>query len=160
MTIRELEKRLEEEHYDLRALNISKCANYDERFNLLIRDDGNWEIFYGEHGQKTNPRVFDNEEEAADAFYEIVRTNISKSLFPKRKRPDELTIFERFDGAINAGRDKITLGLILFCLLLGVFFTIVMLAVQAIDVWFFLWIVWVVIFSILTVIWVKKVHTK
>lgn len=119
MTIKELKKRLEEEHYDLRALNIGKIANCDEYFNLLIREDEKWEIFYGEHGQKTNLRVFDNEEEAADAFYEIVRTNISKTLFPKRKRPDKLTRFERFDGGMIGRRDKITLGLIHFCLLLG-----------------------------------------
>ena len=98
----------------------------------------------------------EDEEEAADAFYEIVRSQIPKTYFPRKKNPNELTLFERFDGAMISRRDHITLGLILFCLILGIFFSIVMLVVRAVNVWFFLWIVWVVIFSILTVIWGKK----
>ena len=38
----------------------------EECFNLLKREDGKWEVFYGERGQKTNPRVFDTFEEAGD----------------------------------------------------------------------------------------------
>lgn len=160
MTIRDLEKLIKEKHYDLRALTIGRSPNYDERFNLLIRDDGKYEIFYGEHGQKTNPRVYDNEEEAADAFYEIVKRDIPRTLFAQRKDPGKLTLMDRLDGAIQnkTGTDKIILGMIIFCLLIGIFFTIVSIAVKKIDIWFCCWIIWDVIFTILTVIWIRKVR--
>ena len=160
MTILELENLIKEKHYDLRALCIGSSPNYDERFNLLIREDGKYEIFYGEHGQKSNPRVYDNEEEAADAFYEIVKRDIPRTLFPQRKDPGKLTLSERFDGAVQNRKstDKIILGMIIFCLMIGIFFTIVMIAVQRIDIWFFCWIVWDVIFTILTFLWIRKVR--
>ena len=38
----------------------------EECFNLLKREDGKWEVFYGEHGHKSNPLVFDTFEEAGN----------------------------------------------------------------------------------------------
>ncbi|MBR4818660.1 MAG: hypothetical protein IKZ74_01235, partial [Clostridiales bacterium] len=104
--------------------------------------------------------VYDNEEEAADAFYEIVKRDIPRTLFPQRKDPGKLTLSERFDGAVQNRKstDKIILGMIIFCLMIGIFFTIVMIAVQRIDIWFFCWIVWDVIFTILTFLWIRKVR--
>lgn len=54
-------------------VNIGDRACCDECFNLISRPDGKWEIFYGEHGQKTNLRVYDSEEEAADAFLKLMK---------------------------------------------------------------------------------------
>lgn len=47
-------------------IHIGETPIYDEKFNLLKLADGRWEAFYGEHGQKSNPRVFDTAEEAAE----------------------------------------------------------------------------------------------
>ncbi len=64
--IRELHKRIKRRGLPDFCVTIGVTPCYDERFNLLKRDDGKWEVFYGEHGQKSNPRVFDTFEEAGD----------------------------------------------------------------------------------------------
>ena len=68
MTIAELEQEIEQRGLDTRGINIGERGNFDECFNLLIRGDGRYEIFYGERGQKTNPIVYETEDEAAKAF--------------------------------------------------------------------------------------------
>ena len=57
---------------DQRSVNIGDEAYCDECYNLLRRKDGKWEVFYGEHGQKTNVRVFDTEEKASESLLEIL----------------------------------------------------------------------------------------
>ena len=61
---------------DERAVNIGEIAYCDECFNLIKRKDGKWEVFYGEHGQKTNVRVFETEEEASEALLEILKRTV------------------------------------------------------------------------------------
>ena len=57
---------------DQRSINIGEEAYCEECYNLLKRKDGKWEIFYGEHGQRTNVRIFDTEEEASAALLELL----------------------------------------------------------------------------------------
>ena len=64
--------KLKELGLDPGFVNIGERAYCDECFNLLSREDGKWEVFYGEHGQKTNVRIFETEEKAAEALLEIL----------------------------------------------------------------------------------------
>lgn len=83
MNVKELEEKIVEKKLDHNAICIGKDGNYDERFNLLEREDGKWETFYGEHGQKTNTVVYDTEEEACDAFWEMIKDVVLRDPFPK-----------------------------------------------------------------------------
>jgi len=67
-----LPAKLKELGLDPGFVNIGERAYCDECFNLLSREDGKWEVFYGEHGQKTNVRIFETEEKAAEALLEIL----------------------------------------------------------------------------------------
>ena len=75
-----------------RALNVGVMPYYEECFNLIRREDGKWEIFYGEHGQKTNPKEFDTEAEATQAMIQMIKGNSlprpegSLSFFARWKR--------------------------------------------------------------------------
>jgi hypothetical protein len=64
--IRAFHKRLRRKGIPDHIVLIGVTPYCEECFNLLKRDDGKWEVFYGERGQKTNPRVFDTFEEAGD----------------------------------------------------------------------------------------------
>lgn len=64
--IRAFHKRLRRMGIPDHIVLIGVTPYCEECFNLLKRDDGKWEVFYGERGQKTNPRVFDTFEEAGD----------------------------------------------------------------------------------------------
>lgn len=64
--IRAFHKRLRRMGIPDHIVLIGVTLYCEECFNLLKRDDGKWEVFYGERGQKTNPRVFDTFEEAGD----------------------------------------------------------------------------------------------
>ena len=84
MKVQELEAKIEEKRIDKRFINIGTRGNFDECFNLIRREDGKWEMFYGEHGQKSNPVVFDTEEEACDAFWEDIKDTVYRDPpFPK-----------------------------------------------------------------------------
>ena len=56
-----------------RMVHIGDRPIFDERFNLIKREDGKWEVFYGERGQKTNPEVYDTEEEASRALIQRIK---------------------------------------------------------------------------------------
>ena len=64
--IRALHKRIKKCGVPDMFIVIGTTPYCEECFNLLKREDGKWEVFYGEHGQKSNPRVFDTFEEAGD----------------------------------------------------------------------------------------------
>ena len=88
MSIKELEQRIDNAKLDRRGINIDTSPNYDERFNLYIRPDGKYAVFYGEHGFPTNQQLFDTEEAAADALwaeleYHMLRPVVVHSPFLK-----------------------------------------------------------------------------
>ena len=64
--IRDLHKRIRRRGVSDFCYIIGTTPYCEECFNLLKREDGKWEVFYGEHGQKSNPKVFDTFEEAGD----------------------------------------------------------------------------------------------
>ena len=64
--IRELHERLRGKGLPDHLVTIGMTPYCEECFNLLKREDGKWEVFYGERGQKTNLRVFDTLEEAEE----------------------------------------------------------------------------------------------
>ena len=56
---------------------IGEMPMYDERYNLIKRQDGKMEVFFGEKGCKTNLQIFECEEKAIDAFLERLKKHIS-----------------------------------------------------------------------------------
>ncbi len=56
-----------------RALNVGEIPFYEECFNLIKREDGKWEVFYGEHGYKSNLKEYDTEEEASRALMQRIK---------------------------------------------------------------------------------------
>lgn len=74
-------------------LHIGETPFCEECYNLLKLPDGKWEAFYGEHGTKTNPRVFDSIEKAA----EYIKKGCSGEIQKNWKRPE--------DTPGNPGRD-------------------------------------------------------
>ncbi len=56
-----------------KALNVGETPFYEESFNLIKREDGEWEVFYGERGHKTNLEVYDTEEEASRALIQRIK---------------------------------------------------------------------------------------
>ena len=64
--IRDLHKRIRRRGIPDHIYVIGTTPYCEECFNLLKREDGKWEVFYGERGQKTNPLVFDTFEEAGE----------------------------------------------------------------------------------------------
>ncbi|MBR4404006.1 MAG: hypothetical protein IKT10_02730 [Clostridiales bacterium] len=77
MDIYQLRNELETWNIDPRCINIGDIASYDACFNLIHKRNGNWEIFYGEQGRKTDHKVFRTEREACDAFIELLRANMN-----------------------------------------------------------------------------------
>ena len=58
---------------ELNALNIPKDAySVTEEFPIerccIAKNNGKWEVYYSEHGTKSDLRVFDSEELACDYF--------------------------------------------------------------------------------------------
>lgn len=75
MNIEQLKNKIEKMKITDCHVNIGEEPNYEESINLVKRPDGKYEVFYGEHGQKTNLTVYDTEEEAADAFLKFAQDN-------------------------------------------------------------------------------------
>ncbi len=65
----ELKKRLQEMGIREGTYNLDGIGRDDERFNLIY-ENGQWTVYYGEHGQRTNPKSFSSEEEACDYLLE------------------------------------------------------------------------------------------
>ena len=114
MDIAQLKTKLKKMGFNDRFVNIGETPYYEECFNLIKLDGGKWEIFYGEHGHKSNPRVYDTEEEACEGLFEMIKGNEpaifnKPSIFDPARRPD-----------IEYPRKyKATLGIMIFFCLLG-----------------------------------------
>ncbi len=59
-------------------VHIGKTPNYGERINLIKRQDGKLEVFYGVHGCKSDLHVYESEETAVNAFLERLRKQDSR----------------------------------------------------------------------------------
>ncbi len=99
MDIERLRKEIRKTGISERMVHIGDRPIYDERFNLIKREDGKWEVFYGEHGHKTNPEVYDTEEEASRALIQRIK---GKRL-PRQK--GSLHFFDRLIREITKKRD-------------------------------------------------------
>lgn len=115
MNVEELKQEIERKNLDTRFINIGSRGNFDECFNLLELEDGRWEIFYGEHGQKTNPVVYDTQEAAVDAFL--------KDIYPllgKRHREAE-----KFINTVSKFSSVYAICFLVFCILFFAFLSVV-----------------------------------
>ena len=82
-----------------KALHVGEIPFCEEIFNLIKREDGKWEVFYGEHGCKTNLRVYETEEEAVKGMIQFIKGDTPAclegvlSLFArwKRRKQDKKT---------------------------------------------------------------------
>ena len=148
MTIAELEQEIERRGLDTSCINIGERGSFDECFNLLIRGDGRYEIFYGERGQKTNPIVYETEDEAAKAFLKDVCP-----LLGKRRSAEAFRRFEKFNQGMAKFRFIFVLGFFIFCILMGIFFMVVCFDLTSWVFWF--WPVWIMVCGYLTWRWVK-----
>ena len=93
MDIEQLKTELKKMGLNERSVHIGESPYCEECFNLIKLENGKWEIFYGEHGHKTNPRVYDTEEEAAQGLLEMIKGDepaIFKGpgIFDHARRPD------------------------------------------------------------------------
>ena len=82
-----------------RTVHVGDTPFCEECFNLIEREDGKWEVFYGERGQKTNLEVYDTAEEASRALIERIK---GKRL-PRQKT--SLHFFARLIRKITNRRD-------------------------------------------------------
>ena len=149
MTVEKLEEEIERRKLNTSFINIGDRGNFDECFNLLSRDDGKWEIFYGEHGQKTNPVVYDTEEEAAEAFLRDVCPRLGK-----RSSAEMARRVEKVSSAMSKFSFGYVLGCLIFCIIFGAFFTVVCFDPASWVFWFF--VAWVVAFIVMTWRYVKQ----
>ncbi|MBP5310254.1 MAG: hypothetical protein J6Z05_06630 [Lachnospiraceae bacterium] len=114
MDIAQLKTELKKMGFNDRSVHIGESPYCEECFNLIKLDGGKWEIFYGEHGQKTNPRVYDTEEEACEGLLKMIKGDEpaifnKPSIFDPVRRPD----------IEYPGKYKATLGIMIFFCLLG-----------------------------------------
>ena len=82
MTISELEKKIDKAGLDKTRINIGKNPTYDGQYNLYMRSDGKFATFYGEHGFPSDQRLFDTEEEAANAFWADLEYHMLRPVVP------------------------------------------------------------------------------
>ena len=75
MDIEQLKQEIKKTGMKDRYIHIGTSPCCDDCFNLIKRQDGKWEIFYGERGQKVNLRVYITEEEATDVFLKLIQKN-------------------------------------------------------------------------------------
>jgi hypothetical protein len=68
MNIRELESRLISEN--IRRDVYSLKGGLPNEAYCISKKDGTWEVYYSERGSKTSLKVFHNEEEACQYFYD------------------------------------------------------------------------------------------
>lgn len=145
MNIKQLEDELETWGLDYRNINIGDRPYYDECFNLIHRTDGSWEIFYGEHGQKTNPQVFEDEEEACYAFYELIRKNMGGP-----KLEDKPEYWKGYQRNASKFQLRFITGIFIFGVLMGVAGLIYQIVTSDTGMMFWIWIGWIIVFGILT----------
>ena len=145
MNTKQLEAELETWGLDFKNINIGERPCYDERFNLIHRKDGSWEIFYGEHGQKTNPQVFEDEEKACYAFYELLRKNMGGP-----KLEDKPKYWKGYQKDARRFQLKFITGIFIFGVLMGVAGLVYQIATSDTGMLFWIWIGWIIVFGILT----------
>lgn len=116
MNIKQLESEIESWGLDNRNINIGRRGSYDECFNLIHRNDDLWEIFYGEHGQKTNPQVFNDEEDACNAFYQLLKKNLHGT-----KLADKPAYWKGYQKHATRFQLKVITGIFIFSALIGLF---------------------------------------
>lgn len=73
MNIEQLKEEIKKTGMEDKYIQIGTTPYCEDCFNLLKRQDGKWEIFYGEKGRKVNVRIYDTEEEAADQFLKLIQ---------------------------------------------------------------------------------------
>ena len=86
---------------DDKYINIGTIPYCEDCYNLIKRQDGKWEIFYGEYGQKVNVRIYNTEAEATEPFLKLIQRNATpnathNSFFLVGKR-------KQMTGRINTG---------------------------------------------------------
>ena len=75
MDIERLRKEIKKTGIPERMVHIGDRPIFDERFNLIKREDGKWEVFYGEHGFKSDLCVYETEEEAEKGLIQFIKGN-------------------------------------------------------------------------------------
>lgn len=80
MDIESLRKAARKTGVPEKMIHIGDTPIYDERFNLYKRPDGKWEVFYGEHGCKSNLREYETEEAAVQGFLEFLKGDRTKRI--------------------------------------------------------------------------------
>ena len=145
MNIKQLEAEIETWGLDKRNINIGERGAYDECFNLIRRKDGTWEMFYGEHGQKTNPQVFGNEEAACDAFYQLLKKNLHGT-----KLADKPKYWKGYQKHATRFQLNFITGIFIFCVLIGLFFIGYQIYTGDFGLMFWIWAGWIIVFGFLT----------
>ena len=82
-----------------RAVNVGDTPFCEDCFNLIEREDGKWEVFYGERGQKTNLEVYDTAEEASRDLIQRIKGPV------RRKGKGRPHFFARLIRKITNRRD-------------------------------------------------------
>ena len=72
MDIDSLRKEIRKTGLDLEEVNIENKPYLEDHCNMIKSQNGKWEVFYGEHGQKRDLCIYETKEEAADALLKLV----------------------------------------------------------------------------------------
>ena len=72
MSMERLERELKEIGINKELVNLGNKPSFAECYNIIRQQDGKWEVFFGERGQKMELCVCENEDEAVDALLKLI----------------------------------------------------------------------------------------
>ncbi len=76
MDLKDLEYRLKSIRIPVQAFEIN--TEYDTEVYRIVKKDGKWEIYYSERGNKNSLKIFSNENDACEYFYQWLSNSISQ----------------------------------------------------------------------------------
>jgi len=149
MNIRQIQNEIETWGIDPKNINIGDYGYYEDKYNLIHRKDGKWEIFFGQHGQeKIDQRLFDTEEEACDAFLKLLRENINSKTLSDRPKYSK-----RYRRNMSLFQYRFILGIFIFGAVFGVIIAGVQLYYGGPNWILWFWLGWIAFFVAFAVCW-------
>lgn len=160
MNVAQLQKLIEEQKLDYRIYHIGEEGYFDEAFNLVSCADGTWETFYGEHGGRTNRKVYGSEEEAADAFYAIMKETGMRKL-PGKVGSCILEADRRLWANQEDRTQKILFGMLVFLAVLFLVIAVMQAVTETVqEPWFCVCIALTAVFAVSAVVMFRGFRRK
>lgn len=160
MNVAQLKKLIEEKKLDYRLYHIGEEGNFDETFNLISCADGTWETFYGERGGRTNRKVYGSEEEAAGAFYAIMKETGMRKL-PGKAGACILAADRRLSANRKSRTQRILFGMFVFLAALFLALAVLQAVTKTVHKpWFYVCIALTAVFVVSAVVTFRGFRSK